>query len=60
MLLPQVVVAVLQFSLSMMAQSELGVTGTLLLLTIVVGIRARRADVAVRAALVFALLMTQA
>ncbi|MFI8070441.1 hypothetical protein ACIF85_16870 [Streptomyces sp. NPDC086033] len=60
MLLPQVLVALLQFLLSTLAQSELGVMGVLLLLTIVVGIRARRVDLAVGAAVVFTLLMTQA
>jgi hypothetical protein len=60
MLLPQVLLALLQFSLSSMARSELGVLGVLLFLTIGVGIRAHKVGLAVGAALVFTLLMTQA
>jgi hypothetical protein len=49
-----------ELSLGLMAQARLGALGVVLLVLIGVGIRARRAGIAVGAAVVFALLMTQA
>lgn len=42
------------------AQARLGLAGLVLLLVVTVGVRARRAGLAVGAAVVFTLLMTQA
>ncbi|MFJ9543049.1 hypothetical protein ACIRPX_38235 [Streptomyces sp. NPDC101225] len=60
MLLIQVCWELAQVVLGLQAQARLGVIGVLLLLLIGAGIRARHARVAVAAAVVFALLMTQA
>ncbi|MEU7665318.1 hypothetical protein [Streptomyces lincolnensis] len=49
-----------ELSLNLWAQTQLGVVGVVLLFLIGVGIRARRAGLAVGAAVVFAFLMTQA
>jgi hypothetical protein len=60
MLLFQAVLAFGEFLLGRLAQSRLGVLGLLLLAAVAVGIRARHAGLAVGAAVVFTLLMTQA
>ncbi|WP_371661539.1 hypothetical protein [Streptomyces sp. NBC_00280] len=60
MFLFQVVLALGEFLLSRLAQSRLGVLGLLLLAAVGVGIRARRTGLAVGAAVLFTLLMTQA
>ncbi|MEU1464355.1 hypothetical protein ABZ467_27360 [Streptomyces sp. NPDC005727] len=60
MLLLQIVRAVAELSLGAQAQTRLGAVGVLLLTAMAVGIRARRAGLAVGAAVVFTLLMTQA
>ncbi|ELP68090.1 hypothetical protein ACKI1I_41125 [Streptomyces turgidiscabies] len=60
MLLLQVLWALCQFLLSTLAQLRLGLTGLILLSAIFVGIRARHNGLAVGAAVVFTLLMTQA
>ncbi|WP_405771054.1 hypothetical protein [Streptomyces sp. NBC_01538] len=49
-----------EFLLGRLAQSRLGVLGLLLLAAVAVGIRARHTGLAVGAAVVFTLLMTQA
>jgi hypothetical protein len=60
MFLLQVLRGLLELSLGMQAQTKLGIVGVLLLFVVGVGIRARQAGLAVGAAVVFALLMTQA
>ncbi|WP_250399583.1 hypothetical protein [Streptomyces cellostaticus] len=60
MLLLQIVRAVLELFLGAQAQTRLGVIGVLLLTAVAVGVRARRAGLAVGAAVVFTLLMAQA
>ncbi|MFE3633196.1 hypothetical protein [Streptomyces sp. NPDC059168] len=60
MLLLQIVRAVLELFLGAQAQTRLGVVGVLLLTAVAVGVRARRAGLAVGAAVVFTLLMAQA
>lgn len=49
-----------EFLLTREAQARLGLLGLALLIVVTVGIRARRAGLAVGAAVVFTLLMTQA
>ncbi|MFF8944576.1 hypothetical protein ACF1A5_20350 [Streptomyces sp. NPDC014864] len=49
-----------EFLLTRQAQARLGLLGLALLSVVTVGIRARRAGLAVGAAVVFTLLMTQA
>ncbi|MGW0085482.1 hypothetical protein [Streptomyces sp. NPDC003393] len=49
-----------EFFLTREAQARLGFTGLVLLVAVTVGVRARRAGLAVGAAVVFTLLMTQA
>lgn len=49
-----------EFLLSREAQARLGFTGLALLVAVTVGVRARRAGLAVGATVVFTLLMTQA
>ncbi|MFJ1974251.1 hypothetical protein ACIO93_37140 [Streptomyces sp. NPDC087903] len=49
-----------ELSLGLLAQRRLGAVGVVLLFVIGVGIRARRVDLAVGAAVVFTLLMAQA
>ncbi len=49
-----------EFLLTREAQARLGLAGLALLIIVTVGIRARRAGLAVGAAVVFTLLMTQA
>ncbi|MFF8477998.1 hypothetical protein [Streptomyces sp. NPDC015414] len=60
MLLLQIVRAVVELALGAQAQARLGVVGVLLLTAVAVGVRARRAGLAVGAAVVFTLLMAQA
>ncbi|WP_329273565.1 hypothetical protein [Streptomyces sp. NBC_01451] len=60
MLLLQVLWALCQLGLSMLAQLRLGLFGLILLSAIFVGIRSRHSGLAVGAAVVFAVLMTQA
>lgn len=60
MLLFHVLTGLCEFSLGLLAQSKLGALGAVLLFLIGVGTRARRGGLAVGAAVVFALLMTQA
>ncbi|MEV7244125.1 hypothetical protein [Streptomyces sp. NPDC093248] len=60
MLLLQIVRAVVELSLGAQAQARLGAVGVLLLTAVAVGVRARRAGLAVGAAVVFTLLMAQA
>ncbi|MFJ9735868.1 hypothetical protein ACIRUL_31725 [Streptomyces sp. NPDC101171] len=60
MLLLQIVRAVFELLLGVEAQTRLGVAGVLLLTTVAVGVRARRAGLAVGAAVLFTLLMAQA
>ncbi|MEU9055339.1 MULTISPECIES: hypothetical protein [unclassified Streptomyces] len=60
MLLLQVSRGLFELALGMQAQTKLGGVGVLLLLAVGVGIRARRAGLAVGAAMVFTLLMIQA
>ena len=60
MLLIQVSWGLAQWALDMTAQRHLGAVGVLLLLVIGAGIRAGHNRLAVGAAIVFALLMTQA
>jgi hypothetical protein len=49
-----------EFFLTREAQARLGFTGLVLLVAVTVGVRARRAGLAVGAAVAFTLLMTQA
>jgi hypothetical protein len=49
-----------ELSLGLWAQGELGAVGVVLLFLVGVGVRARRGGLAIGAAVVFALLMTQA
>ncbi|MEV5733869.1 hypothetical protein [Streptomyces sp. NPDC052292] len=60
MLLFQAARAVLELYLGTQAQTRLGAVGVLLLTAVAVGVRARRAGLAVGAAVVFTLLMAQA
>ncbi|MFI7410428.1 hypothetical protein ACIBU0_17375 [Streptomyces sp. NPDC049627] len=60
MLLLQVTRGLLELVLGIQAQTKLGVVGVLLLLAMGVGMRARRAGLAVGAAVLFAWLMIQA
>ncbi|MFJ5264197.1 hypothetical protein ACIQAC_27410 [Streptomyces sp. NPDC088387] len=60
MLLFQVVRGLIELSLAMTAQARLGIVGVALLFVIGVGIRARRSGLAVGAAVLLALMMTQA
>ncbi|MEU6259037.1 hypothetical protein [Streptomyces sp. NPDC047043] len=60
MLLIQVLWGLAQWALGMTAQTHLGAVGVLLLLVIGASIRARHTRLAVGAAVLFALLMTQA
>ncbi|MGW0754965.1 hypothetical protein ACWD1Y_00455 [Streptomyces sp. NPDC002814] len=54
------VMELLEVYLGQRAQAQLGVVGVLLLFLVGVGIRARRSGLAVGAAVVFVVLMTQA
>ncbi|MFG2264668.1 hypothetical protein [Streptomyces sp. NPDC048720] len=60
MLLLQIVRAVFELLLGVEAQTRLGIAGVLLLTTVAVCVRARRAGLAVGAAVLFTLLMAQA
>lgn len=60
MVLYQIVCALGEFLLGRLAQSRLGVLGLVLMAAVAVGIRARHTGLAVGAAVVFTLLMTQA
>jgi hypothetical protein len=60
MLLIQVCWGLVQLVLGLQAQARLGVVGVLLLLLVGAGIRARHTKLAFAAAVLFALLMTQA
>ncbi|MFF1680909.1 hypothetical protein ACFVYG_33320 [Streptomyces sp. NPDC058256] len=60
MLQLEVLLAVLKFVLALLAQWKIGVLGALLLPLIFVGIRARHTPTAVSAAILFAILMSQA
>ncbi len=60
MLVHQVLVGVGELLLRQQVQDQLGILGVLLLLLIGIGVRARRGGLAVGAAVVFAVLMTQA
>ncbi|MER6184647.1 hypothetical protein [Streptomyces sp. NPDC001652] len=60
MLVHQVLMGVGELLLRQQVQDQLGILGVLLLLLIGIGIQARRGGLAVGAAVVFAVLMTQA
>ncbi|WSQ10135.1 hypothetical protein OG604_21515 [Streptomyces sp. NBC_01231] len=60
MLLFHVLTGLFELSLGLTAQARLGYVGVLLLFLVGVGVRARRGGLAIGAAVVFALLMTQA
>lgn len=60
MLLFHMLTGLCELSLGLLAQSRLGLVGVVLLFLVGVGVRARRGDLAVGAAMVFTLLMIQA